>query len=206
MIGSLRGKVIDRFDHGVIIEVLGVGYEVFCSQITLEALSQAQGSVLVYTFAQYRSEGVSLFGFLTPLEKTLFLNLIKVDTVGPKSALHILSGAPCSDLVQMIDGEDVQALAKLPKVSKKTAELVVVKLKGKLKDLVLTESAASLESSSYKPGRDRKLRIEAISTLGHLGYRTQDVERVLDQVEENYWTEGLESVIRRALGGLSGQS
>jgi Holliday junction DNA helicase RuvA len=205
VIAFLKGRIIDHFDHGIVLDVSGVGYEVFCSQLTLDSIQGNQNVIQLFVYTQYRSEGVSLFGFLSPQEKELFLNLIKVDTVGPKSALNIISGAPWQDLVHMIEAEDITQLSKLPKISKKTAELVVVKLKSKLKDLSLATQQTPSAKPQYKPTKDRKLKDEVSSALVHLGYRTPDIERVLDQVEEDFWTDGMEAVVRRALSGLSGQ-
>jgi Holliday junction DNA helicase RuvA len=219
MIARLTGKILDFYDHGLTLDVQGVGYEVFCATRSLSALQGHQESISLFIYTHYKTDGVNLFGFLTKNERELFLSLIKVDSVGPKSALNILSAAPWEELVELIEEGDVSSLSKLPKISKKTAEHVVVKLKGKLSELLLqpvesvTETGASVgatsgatSSGSKKFSSLHKMRSEAQSALVHLGFKSHDVERVLQDMESDVFSTDLESVIRSALNDLSGNS
>jgi len=199
MIAYLRGKILSKADNAIVIDAQGVGYEVACSPQVVGALPEvgAQGELHIHT--HYKADGAALFGFSSPQEKSLFLSLIKVDSVGPKSALNILSAAPCEEIVSLIEDGDVASLSKLPKISKKTAEHLVVKLKGKLSDILLTSSGSTLKVSST-----RRLRTEAMTALSHLGFKPQDVERTLSDLNEEVWLGDLQSVIRLALNDLSG--
>jgi Holliday junction DNA helicase RuvA len=176
----------------------------------------------LFVHTHYKADGAALYGFLTRPEKDLFLMLIKVDSVGPKSALNILSAAEWAEIVRLIEDGDTLALSKLPKISKKTAEHLVVKLKGKLTELLLLAESGGAEAPAASgtsvaatggrgavPGAkvpmrvQRKIRGEASTALVHLGYRGPDVDRVLDQLDEEVWSQDLPEVIRQALGGLS---
>ncbi len=200
MIASLRGKIFSKGDTHIVLEVSGVGYEVFCSPQVVTTLGDVGTEGCLHIHTHYKTDGAALFGFSSPQEKSLFLSLIKVDSVGPKSALNILSAAPCDEIVSLIEEGDVGSLSKLPKISKKTAEHLVVKLKGKLSDLLV--SAESLKGIS----QPRKLKLEAATALSHLGFKPQDVERTLNDLDEDIWQGDLHSVIRVALNGLSGNA
>lgn len=208
MIAYLSGKVIEKKDNVVVIDTRGVGYEVFCAPQTMARLPDVGGTSQLHVHTQYRSDGASLFGFTTRQEKSLFLSLIKVDSVGPKSALTIMGSAPWDELVQLIEEGDVTGLSKLPKISKKTAEHVVVKLKGKLSEILL--EAAEQEGSRTGVARTenrqkfKQMRQEAQTALSHLGFRSQDVEKTLDDLDESAWTGDLQAVIREALNDLAG--
>ena len=206
MIAYLNGKLIEKRDAAVVIDVNGVGYEVACSARTLEHFGELGSASQIFVHTHYKADGVALFGFLATAERSLFLSLIKVDSVGPKSALNIMSAAPWDELVHYIEDGDVAGLSKLPKISKKTAELVVVKLKGKLGELLISAppaSASALRAPS-KTSEARKKRSEAQTALGHLGYRPADVDRALENLDADAWSGDLQTVIRHALNDLSG--
>ncbi len=202
MIAYLRGKIFSKSDTSVVIDAQGVGYEVFCSPKTCEAIGEvgAEGQLFIHT--HYKADGAALFGFSSIQEKSLFLSLIKVDSVGPKSALNILSAAPCDEIVSLIEDGDVSSLSKLPKISKKTAEHLVVKLKGKLGEILISLGT----TANTKTSEPRRLRAEAMTALSHLGYKPQDVERTLSDLNEDIWQGDLQSVIRLALNDLSGNA
>lgn len=133
MIGYLKGRCVYLDQESVILEVQGVGYEVYCSLGTLSELSASmQEEVVFWIYTHVREDQLQLFGFLTKEEKNLFLSLLKVNGVGPKSALSILSGARYNQLVEMIESGDAKALSQLPKIGKKTAEQIILSLQGKL--------------------------------------------------------------------------
>ncbi len=130
MIARLQGQVVEVSPESAIIDVAGVGYEVTCSVNTLFDW-QAGQSVVVYTYTHVREDILQLFGFSTTREKEMFTTLLKVNGIGPKMAINILSGANVDQILMMVESEDVKGLSKLPKVGKKTAEQMVLTLKGK---------------------------------------------------------------------------
>lgn len=197
MISSLRGKIIHHDEDGVLtVDVNGVGYEVQCStnsmdELVAQSVSKQEVPLLIQTFV--REDAISLFGFATSVEKQMFTSLVKVNGVGPKMAIKILSGATLNQLSQMIEAGDVKALSGLPKVGKKTAEQLVLTLKGKL---VFSEDSSPKKSSSNKP------RSEVVSALVNLGFRLQDVEKVVEDMPKDM---DLQSGIRHGLAALTGQ-
>ncbi len=164
MIAHLRGKILNLDIDTAILDVQGVGYEVNCSATTLADLSlQKEASVFVFTHV--REDAIQLYGFSTVSEKELFLSLNKVNGIGPKMAQKILSGTSVENLVSMVESEDVHGLSKLPKVGKKTAEQMILSLKGKL--------------VFDKPGVEvLGTRKDIVSALVNLGFKVNDVEKV----------------------------
>lgn len=183
MIGSLRGKVIEHGEETVIMDVGGVGYELNCSLNTLNDL-QARGDdeVQVVVHTQLREDSLTLFGFSRPLEKRMFLSLLKVTGVGPKSAIKILSGASVDHLAQMIEAGDVKALSGLPKVAKKTAEQIILTLKGKL--VIEAEAPKTRRAPGAPEARFSGARADVLSALVNLGFRFPDAEKVVSEMDE----------------------
>jgi Holliday junction DNA helicase RuvA len=202
MIAFLRGTIISKGEMSVTIDTGGVGYEVSCPPQVVASLAPTGGAGQLFIHTHYKTDGVALFGFSLAQEKSLFLCLIKVDSVGPKSALNILSAAPWDEIIHLIEDGDVSGLSKLPKISKKTAEHLVVKLKGKLGDLLLAQAAPKTARIS----EHRRMRLEALTALSHLGFKPQDIERTLADLNDDIWHGDLQSVIRFALNDLSGNT
>lgn len=192
MIAILNGKLMDYTDESCIVMTGGVGYEVLCSLSTLAELQEKKNKdVYMYIYTHVREDALQLFGFQSMDEKNLFLSLLKVNGIGPKSALNILGGASSSELARMIDSEDVKALSKLPKVGKKTAEQMILTLKGKL---VMGESKSSSKASAASS------KHREISTgLVNLGFRSQDVEKIVSGLGDVTVEEG----IRKGLASLT---
>lgn len=187
MIGFLKGTVVDVNLEVATLLVHGVGYELSCSVTTLAELQAEVGAeVSVWVHTHVREDALQLFGFLDKSEKQLFLSLLRVNGIGPKMALNILSGASQQQLSHMIENEDVKALSKLPKVGKKTAEQMILTLKGKL----VSGDAQALRT----PQR------ELASALLNLGFRSADVDRVVANIPKE---ADLESGLKTALAALT---
>lgn len=195
MIGYLRGRIRERQTETVLLEVegSGIGYEVACSTSTLAELQEDLVTEL-WIHTHVREDALTLFGFLSSEEKNFFLSLLKVNGVGPKMALTILSGASPDQIRHMIEAEDVKALSALPKVGKKTAEQLILTLKGKLVKLERDPRKAKPES------KEPSLQRELSSALVNLGFRPQDVEKVVSQIPEEL---DLEEGLRRGLTALT---
>ena len=132
MFNYIKGEIIEKFENQVIIENNGIGYEFNVSMNTRDMCGIIGDIVKMHTFLSVKEDGISLFGFYSLEEKNLFLNLITVSGVGPKSALQILSGGQLSELNIAISTGDVGYLAKIKGIGKKTAERIVVELKDKV--------------------------------------------------------------------------
>lgn len=188
MIASVRGTFVETDGSSVVIAVQGIGYELLCSNYTIDFAQASEDIVHLYAYTHVREDALQLFGFQSKSEKELFLSLVKVNGVGPKMAIGILSAAPSDNILQMIDDGDVKALVKLPKVGKKTAEQMVLTLKGKL---VLADDNVKKVSI---------VRKEVVSGLVNLGFKLTDVEFVVNQMAE---PKNVQEGIRSALAALS---
>jgi holliday junction DNA helicase RuvA len=191
MIAQLKGLIIEVGVDSAILEVAGVGYEITCSVNTLGEM-QAGQKFTAYTYTHVREDILQLFGFSSKDEKYLFTTLLKVNGVGPKMAINILSGATVGQLQAMIESEDVKSLSKLPKVGKKTAEQMILALKGKL---VVAEKEIGKGKQLPLPSQR-----EIASALINLGFRMQDVDKVVSQLDENI---DLHEGIRKGLSALT---
>lgn len=207
MIAQLKGFILEVSPEVAILDVNGVGYELTCSLNTLAELqadlmggsgatAKPSKPVQVYTYTHVREDVLQLFGFSSKAEKQLFMTLLKVNGIGPKMAIHILSGGSVDHILSLIESEDVKALSKLPKVGKKTAEQMVLTLKGKL---VIHETEISKKTASVAQkltGAHRDIH----SALVNLGFRSQDVDVVISQLPKEI---DLQEGIRQGLSALS---
>lgn len=189
MIGYLQGRPLRFYADHLILLVQGVGYELHCSTQTLSDL-EGKSMVEVWVHTHVREDTLQLFGFSSEAERGLFLSLLKVNGIGPKSAMQILSGARADQITQWIEDANAGALAKLPKIGKKSAEQIVLTLQGKL----VRAGEASASSGRFAA------RSQIVSALVNLGFRLNDVERVVDQMppETNF-----ENGLRQGLAGLT---
>lgn len=190
MIGSLRGKVIELHTDSAVIECAGVGYEIHGSSNTLADLQTKVGKeVSVSIHTHVREDAFTLFAFTDKNEKQLFLSLLKVNGIGPKMAVNILSGSTTSHIASMIESEDVKGLTGLPKVGKKIAEQMILSLKGKL---VKTETLKASGKTAAKS--------EISSALVNLGFRPVDVDKVVKDLPANV---EIQEGIRQSLAALT---
>ncbi len=187
MIAYLRGKVFEIQDNALILDVQGVGYDVTASKNTLEDMNIGADSA-VWVHTHVREDAFSLFGFSSKVEKHLFESLIKVNGIGPKLAIQILSGATLDQIINLIESEDIKGLCQLPKVGKKTAEQMILSLRGKL---VLDAPSAATSTKT-----------ELQSALTHLGFKPADIDKVLNTVEQEL---PFEDQLRHALSLLGGR-
>lgn len=172
MIGYLKGNVLDVGIETVILECNGVGYELACPGGVLQDMATHRHTTQeLWVYTHVREDALQLFGFASPDEKEFFLTLLKINGVGPKMALCILSGASIEQIMTMIESEDVKALTQLPKVGKKTAEQMILALKGKL---VLSARADGKKSAPAS----QNLQL-ITSALVNLGYKMADVEKAM---------------------------
>lgn len=188
MIGFLRGLILHRQPPHLLIDVHGVGYEVEAPMSTFYALPDTGAEVLLYTHLVVREDAHILFGFSTETERRLFRTLIRVNGVGPRLALTILSGVSVDSFVRSIREGDTLALTRLPGIGKKTAERLVVEMRDRLE-----EAGANMTAGMA----DMNPREEALSALVSLGYKPQEASRMLQAIPESGISS--EEFIRRAL-------
>ncbi len=200
MIGFLRGKLAFKAPPLLMLDVNGVGYEVEAPMTTFYNLPAIGAEIMLHTHLVVREDAHILFGFSTEADRSMFRTLIKVNGVGPKLALTILSGQSAEEFHRCIHNNDTQALVRLPGVGKKTAERLVIEMRDRLPDL--NDSAVSVDGAAS--GVDKVQRVnnpkqEAISALCSLGYKPLDAGKMV----QNITVEGksCEDIIRLALQG-----
>ena len=194
MIGHLKGKIIAKNPPEVLIEVGGIGYEVLCPMSTFYELDNLTEDVLLFTHLSIKEDAHTLFGFITKDEKSVFRELIRVNGVGPKVALAILSNMSVHSLVECISTEDSDLLAKTPGIGKKTALKLIVELKDRLIKVELSGSTA--KPSGLKQDSNPNTR-QAIDALLSLGFKAKEANRMVSKIEDKDLST--EQIIRLAL-------
>ena len=184
MIGRLRGNILEKQPPLVLLEANGVGYEVHMPMTCFYELPELGQEAIVFTHFVVREDAQLLYGFNDKQERALFRELIKVNGVGPKLALAILSGMSAQQFVSAVEREEITALVKLPGVGK-TAERTVVEMKDRFKglngDLFNSSSEISLPSVADK-APDVDAEAEAVSALVALGYKPQEASRMVSKI------------------------
>lgn len=204
MIGSLRGIVVNRHPPTLVLEVAGVGYEVEAPMSTFYGLPGDGEAVLLHTHLVVREDAQLLFGFLGRSERDLFRALIRVNGVGPRLALTLLSGIEAPDLVRCVQDGDVLTLTRLPGVGRKTAERLIVEMRDRIVaafgDLLAAEPGRG--AADEVAAKDSATRVveEAEGALIALGYRPTEAAKAVNAAYE----EGIamEELIRGALRGM----
>jgi len=198
MIGFLRGTLQHKAPPQLVLDVQGVGYEIDAPMSTFYDLPALGEQIKLFTHLVVREDAHQLFGFATEAERLLFRALIKVNGVGPKMALTILSGQSVEDFYHCVDDNDVKALVRLPGVGQKTAERLIVEMRGRLPELSGVnhgvERPVSVNTAT-NPASSAKQ--EAISALCALGYKPQDASRLVQAVASD--DKSCEDLIRLAL-------
>ncbi len=197
MIAYLSGILLESEYSRCIIDVNGVGYEVAISLATFDKLPLPENPVKLHVITIVREDAISLFGFATPEEKGLFRALLSVSGIGGKIALGILGAMPPANFCAAIASGDVKALSNIPGIGKRTAERMIVELKGKLSDLPGAAGAAAPTASSAAA--------DAALALEQLGYKKDAVNRVLNAILEEPDAAKMDSeqLLRAALGRLA---
>ena len=194
MIGHLKGKIISKSPPQVLLEVQGIGYEVLCPMSTFYELDNLSDDVLLFTHLSIKEDAHTLFGFITKDEKNVFRELIRVNGVGPKVALAILSNLSVHSLVGCISTEDADLLAKTPGIGKKTALKLIVELQDRLSKLDLTGSLANSSELKQNSNPNSKQAIEALQSLG---FKAKEANRMVSKIEDQELST--EQLIRLAL-------
>ena len=197
MIGSLRGKLIEKRPNLVLIDVGGVGYQVVIPLSTFASLGalHSESALLIYTHV--REDQLALYGFFTAREKYCFELLISASGVGPSLALKILSGMSLEELIPAIRKGDLAQLVRIPGVGRKTAERIVVELRDKL--------AAVDVPQAGKPTTRSQLESDVASALVNLGYDTRSVDSAIEKAGVKAPGD-FEELLRAALQILGGAS
>ena len=192
MYNYIKGKLIESGENYVVVESGNIGYELNVSANTAAELSAAEGEVKIYCFLSVREDDMSLFGFATKQEKTMFVKLVSVSGVGPKLALTVLSGMTAGQFAAAVVKGDVTALSKTKGVGKKTAERIVLELKDKVnKDYTSEETVSAVKADVTEVDE------EAVLALMTLGYNRHEASEAVKRVQKDGMS--LEQLIFTAL-------
>ena len=196
MIGWLSGRILDKNQPGkLVIDVNGIGYDVETSLQTFFQLQSHVADVDLHIHTVVREDALLLYGFLDKQERSLFRALIKVNGVGPKMAMAILSSTTPDEFIQCIHQQNTQFLTRLPGIGKRTAERLVVEMKDRLQDMLqMSDQIVVSPNAVY----DQE---EAIKALEALGYKPQQAAKTVKKVDDG--TKSCEQLIRDALRLLS---
>ena len=194
MIGQLKGQIISKNPPEVLLEVGGIGYELLCPMSTFYQLDNSSEDTLLYTHLSIKEDSHTLFGFISKDEKNMFRELIRVNGVGPKVALAILSHLSVPSLVDCIMSEDADLLAKTPGIGKKTALKLIVELQDRLDKVELVNASTSTmgHKTSYNPNAK-----QALAALQSLGFKTKEANKMVSAIDDQ--TLSTEQLIRLAL-------
>ncbi len=209
MIGFLRGTLVQKQPPMLLLDVNGVGYEVEAPMSTFYQLENAEDSVTILTHMHVREDAQLLFGFASESERTLFKTLIKVNGVGAKMALGILSAMSVNEFCNFVDSADIAALTRIPGVGKKTAERLQIEMRDRLKPVIESgllayepmSSVGSTPSAGAQPGQIMtSVQQSACDALVALGYKAPQAEKMVKSVFDE--SLSLEEVIKQALQGV----
>ncbi len=197
MIGWLNGRIIDKLQPGkIVLDVNGVGYDVETSLATFFKVELSEGLIALHIHTVVREDAFLLYGFADREERALFRALIKVNGIGPKVAIAILSSVSPDEFIQCIHQQNTHVLTKLPGIGKKTAERLVVEMKDSIKQLAYSDVAQRSSTTTHRTDQD-----EAISALEALGYKHQEASVLIRKIDDGQ--QSCEQLIRLALQSLS---
>lgn len=192
MIGFLEGQLLDKSPGQILVKVGGVGYQVSISLTTFYALPEPPAPVSLHIHTRLQDDAVQLYGFNDPAEKELFLRLLNVPRIGARIALNILSGISPEEFHEAVAQGDLKRLAGIPGVGKKSAERIILELKGQ----------APLVASGLPLAKGDRAREDALSALVNLGYPRATAEKALDAAASQ-GAAAVEDLLRQGLKWLA---
>jgi Holliday junction DNA helicase RuvA len=198
MIGLLTGILLDKQPPSLMLLVSGIGYEIEAPMSTFYVLPELQQTVTLWTHLSIREDAHQLYGFYTQDERVLFRTLLKVNGVGPRLALTILSSASPAEFAHMVLNNDTGSLVRVPGIGKKTAERLVIEMRDKLSEHAFAKSNQSTGTLLPEPKNERQLVLhDAVSALVSLGYKHTDANRLVTKMDDG--AASSQDLIRRSL-------
>ena len=196
MIGYIKGKVLSATDGVALIENNGIGYEVICSSAVYQKLlCDKQGEV--YTYLAVREDGISLYGFISLEEKSMFLKLITVSGVGPNMGITVLSNMSLNDLALKIATSDVKGLSAVKGLGRKTAERIILELREKITADAIEENVVLSQNNVDVSGIDN----DAVIALMSLGFTNKECVEAVKKAKQSGLTT-IEEVIAYAIKNI----
>jgi Holliday junction DNA helicase RuvA len=195
MIGQLRGVILEKKPPQLVLDVNGVGYEIDASMQTFYRLPDVGKEIILYTHFVVREDAQHLYGFFDREERALFRTLLKVNGVGPRLSLTILSSVDASEFARCVVNNDTASLTRVPGIGKKTAERLIIEMRDKVSalDTAMPMSQPLTPESASR----RQVTQDAVSALVALGYRPQEASKAVSKVDDGHMSS--EDIIRHAL-------
>ena len=201
MYAFIEGEVCEKLNGCLVLLASGVGWQLNCSNNTLQAAPPLGEKMRCYTFLSVREDAMELFGFATREEKEMFLQLTSVSGIGPKTALGVLGAMPLRELNLAILLGDVNALSRAPGIGKKTAQRIALELKDKISQADVSASAGTA-APAVAAAFTSDAATEAVEALIALGYSSTEARNAISQVRDQ--TDKPEELIRLALRAMAG--
>ena len=174
MFNSVTGKITGKFPQQLFLENNGIEFDFLMPDTSLEKIGSVGDTVKVFTWLYHKEDSMRLFGFSSVNDREFFLDLLKVNGVGPKVAVKILSKISCNELAKALDNEDIALIEKVQGIGKKTAQKMMLTLKGKL----------TLNDENYGIREKPKLKWQdVITALINMGYDKKNIESVIEKIE-----------------------
>ena len=194
MIAQLSGQILSKNPPKVLVEVSGIGYEVLCPMSTFYQLGDINTKVLLNTHLSVKEDSHTLFGFITKDEKSIFRELIRVNGVGPKVALAIMSYLSVGSIVECINNEDSELLAVTPGIGKKTALKLIVELKDRINKVEFSNGVTNLNTLQNTNNTNAKKALDALQSLG---FKAKEANKMIATIKNQ--SLSTEELIRQAL-------
>ena len=201
MYAFIEGEVCEKLNGSLVLLAAGVGWQLNCSNNTLQAAPPLGEKMRCWTYLSVREDAMELFGFATREEKEMFLQLTSVSGIGPKTALGVLGAMPLRELNLAILLGDVNALSRAPGIGKKTAQRIALELKDKISQSDVSAAAAPAQGAAA-PALSPDAVSEAIEAMIALGYSSTEARNAISQVRDQ--TDKPEELIRLALRAMAG--
>ena len=186
MIARLRGPLIEKTPGQAVVDINGVGYQVFITLPTYSSLPDPSAEVILDIYTHVREDVIQLYGFSTKRERSIFERLLQISGIGPRLAMTILSGSSVDDLIASIKREDLARLTSIPGVGKKTGERILLELKDKLREFDVEEEPS---------GSD----VDVISAMENLGYNRGLIEGAIRRALDGTEDIGFDELFKRTL-------
>jgi len=200
MISRIKGVLVEQLPPAITVDVQGVGYEIQVPMTTLYEMPPLGNEVILHTHFVVREDAQMLFGFRNKTDRSLFQTLIKVNGVGPKMALAIMSTMSFDQFALAVENEEVKFLTSIPGVGKKTAERMIVEMRGKL-EVRSTEGALDSMAEKSAPLTSRQMVNDAEQALTALGYKPSEISKLMAAIDDPTGMS-VEQIIKAALAGV----
>lgn len=201
MFAYIKGSLEEKGNNYVVIDVGGIGYKVFMSDMSIQRIGDLKNIVKVHTYYYVREDNISLYGFLTKEELKMFELLLSVSGIGAKSAIAMLSNITPSAFAFAVISNDVASLKKIPGIGAKTAQRIILELQDKLKAEEKLALDGAKEQIEIEIQTTQNVQ-EAIQALQILGYNRKEIEKVMEKIANT--DVSVEELIRKGLSLLAG--